>query len=520
MVVTNDRRIIQPIYDYYRFHLSTFKFGRSKHGAKEIDKTFASANADRTHFRMHINLFQQFINYMARRGVSESTWDIEEVKLYTPKPANFKCIFPHPLRPKQVEIKEFIFTDRNTNTYVPPTCVSDALRYARTVAIPLQMGGGKTLIALYCAAMLGVRTMIEVAPKYMDNWIKNVCGDERKLDIDESKVLVIRSVKDLQRAIYKSKDKYSKFEYDVILCYKTTITAFIKAYTKNDPVFKDYGIKVEDLYKVLGVGLIIRDEVHEEIHAITKQDIHRHAPLVINLSATLEFDDPKLEEMCKVVFPIESRFNAGEWNKYIDVRALMFHLELPTKLKWVQYKNGPYNQVKLEQTILKDKQKSQYYANMLCLLVDQYYGQIREGNDKCVVYAATIDMCTYLTDKLQDYFGTLVVNRYVGEDEYDKLMDSHIAVTTPLSAGTGVDIKGLRVVISTLAIKSSQRNFQMKGRLREIFDTDSNGVIKSTVFYYYVCEDIPQHVDYHFFRKHKFRGRVKSHEEIQTSFIL
>lgn len=524
MVVTNDRKIIQPIYDYYRNQLSVFKFGRSKNnrGPKEIDKTFASANKERTHFRMHINSFQDFIRYMAHRGIPEATWDIEEVEMYKPKPAKFKCTFPHPLRPKQVEIKDFIFTNKDGTiplTDVPRPAL-DILKMHPTRVIPLQMGGGKTLIALYCAALLGVRTMIEIAPRYRENWVKNVYGDERKLDVDEKDVLVIQSTPDLIRAIRKAKSKYEKFDYKIIICHKTTISNFIKAYVRGEPQFKDYGIKVEDLYKVLGVGLIIRDEVHEELHANANQDLHRHVPMVINLSATLEFDDPKVDDMCRIVFPIVDRFNAGEWNKYIDVRALLFALEFPTKLKWQVFKNGPYSQAEFEKSILKDKRKRSMYAQMLISFISDYYEQIAEGNDKLAIYASTVDMCTFLTDQFQDHFSHRIVNRYVGEDEYDNLMSSDIVVTTPGSAGTGVDIKGLRRVIMTLAQKSSQRNFQIKGRLRELFELSSTGEVKDTVFYYLVCTDIQQHLDYHHFKKKKFRGRVKSHEEIQTDFML
>lgn len=504
VVVTNDRRVINPIYDYFRNRLSVFEFsrGKQKHGPRKIDKTFASANNERTHFRMHINTLDDFMRYMTTRGFSDNYWQVEEVKMYKPAKADFNCIFPHPLRPKQVEIEEFI------------------MRKNPTAVIPLQMGGGKTLIALYCAAKLKVRTMIEIAPRYRENWIKNVYGDERKLDVPEDKVLVIQTVNDLARAVRKAKSKYEKFEYDVIICHKTTITQFIKLYIRGEKQFKDLNIKVEDLYKVLGVGLIIRDEVHEELHANMVQDLHRHVPMVVNLSATLEFDDPKLEQMCQIVFPVEDRYNAGEWNKYIDVRAVFYGLERPTKLRWQQYKNGPYNQAKFENSILSDKIKLGYYLEMINAMIFRFYSEKTEPGDKLLVYAATIDMCTKIAESVEDRFPNKVVNRYVGEDNYENLMNSDIVITTPGSAGTGVDVKGLRVVIMTLAMKSSQKNYQIKGRLRELFDLTSTGEVKDTVFYYLVCRDIPQQVEYHHFKQTRFRNRVKSHEDIDTDYLI
>lgn len=510
VVVSSDRRITQPILDYYRNQLSVFKFGRGKQkGPREIDKTFASANKERTHFRMLLSCYDDFMRYMSRRGIPEDVWEHEEIHMYIPVSVDFKCTFPHPLRPKQVEINQFILEKDMTTKKFKPTRV-----------IPLQMGGGKTLIALYTAAQIGQRTMIEVSKRYRENWVSNVYGKDSKLDVTEGEVLVITSHNDLVRAIRKAKARYEKFDYKIIIAHKSTISNFIKAYVRGDKTFKEYGIKVEDLYKVLGVGVVIRDEVHEELHANGNQDLHRHVPLVINLSATLEFDDPKVEEMCRFVFPFVDRFNAGEWNKYIDVIALRFGLDMPTKLKWCQYKNGPYNQAEFEKSILKSKQKTDYYAGMVCDFIQKYYIDIAEKNDKLLVYAHTIDMCTKLKEYIEDHFSYLTVNRYVGEDDYENLITADIAVTTPGSAGTGVDVKGLRRVIMTNAIKSSQKNYQIAGRLRELFEVDSNGVVKDVLFCYFVCNDIMQHVDYHQFKRSKFRGKMKSHDEVETGYYL
>lgn len=510
VVVTKDRRITQLIFDYYRNRLSIFKFGtKGKGGPPEIDRTFASANKDRTHFRMLRESYNDFIRYMAGRGIPENTWEVEQVKMYKPAEADYNCTFPYPLREKQVEINVFI---KELNP------ITKALFPHRV--IPLQMGGGKTLIALYTAAQMKVRTMIVVSKRYIDNWINNIYGSDAKLDVDPKKVLLIGSTNDLIRAIRNAKTPYERFDYDIILARKSTVTNFIKAYVRGEKKFADYLIKVEDLYKVLGVGFLIRDEVHEEIHANANQDLHMHVPTCVNLSATLEYDDPKLDDMARLVFPLETRFNAGEWNKYINVKALRFNLQLPTKLKWSLFKKGPYSQAEFEKSILSIPQKKAAYGGFIANILACDYIPILEPGDKIAVYAYTINMCSYLQDLLQDRFPDKLVNRYVGEDEYSNLMEADIVITTPGSAGTGVDIAGLRRVLMTNAVKSSQRSFQTAGRLRELFELDRNGIVRDVEFGYFVCNDIPQHVDYHHFRRGKFRGKMKSQEEIETGYYL
>lgn len=508
---TNIRAIIEAIYSYYRNRLSTFKFGGGKaKNQREIDKTFASASTDRTLFRMLNACYDDFVRYMATKGIAESTWNVEEVVMYKPAKADFKCIFPHPLRPKQLEIKNFIFErkDKVISLGIPSVRSLQPIR-----VIPLQMGGGKTLIALYVAALLGVRTMIEISKRYRQNWIDNLYGKEAKLDVKEEDVLIIMSHTDLVNALRRARSSTEKFDYKVIVAHKSTIANFVNAYVKDQEQFKEYGIKVEDLYKVLGVGLLIRDEVHEELHINAKQDLHRHIPLVINLSATLEFDDEKVNEMCNYVFPLNNRYNGGEWNKYIDVLAYHYRLQLPTKLKWMMFKKGPYSQVEFEKSILKSRQYLGIYIELVLGVINDYFIPIADKEDRILIYAHTIEMCTKLAEAAADRYPDRIVNRYVGEDDYEKLEQANMAVTTPGSAGTGVDVKGLRRVIMTNAMKSSQKNYQMAGRLRELFGKD-------TLFIYLVCDDIPQHRDYDAFKRQKFRGKMKSHEDFYSGFVL
>lgn len=508
--MTNNRSIIEAIYSYYRNKLSVFKFGRGKNRhKKEIDKTFASADSSRTVFRMLDACYDDFIRYMAGKGYPENMWDVQVVPMYKPAKASFKCIFPHPLRPKQVEIKDFIFERKDPNEQ--KAAIPDVRKLKPIRVVPLQMGGGKTLIALYVAALLGVRTMIEISKRYRQGWLDNIYGKDAKLDVTQDEVFVIASHNDLVRCIQKSRSTTEPFDYKIIVAHKSTIANFFSAYTRDPKLFKEYGIKVEDLYKVLGIGLLIRDEVHEELHINAKSDIHRHIPMVINLSATLEYDDDKVNDMCNLVFPLKDRYNGGEWNRYIDVLAYHYRLKIPTKLKWLMMKS--YSQTEFEKSLLKNKYALEMYKQLIMKVIDEYYTFNTDPEDKLLIYAHTIEMCTKLAETFEDRYSDRVVKRYVGDDDYENIVESDIAVATPGKAGTGVDIKGLRRVIMTNALRSSQKNYQMAGRLRELFEKD-------TLFIYLVCDDIPQHRDYDQFKKQKFRGKMKSHGDIYSGFMI
>lgn len=84
-------------------------------------------------------------------------------------------------------------------------------------------------------------------------------------------------------------------------------------------------------------------------------------------------------------------------------------------------------------------------------------------------------------------------------------MEPDIRVSTVLSAGTGIDIKNLRVCILTQALSSIKANIQAFGRLREL-----KGDTRGTQFYYLNCRNIPQHLIYHDKKVELLRERTKA----------
>ena len=84
----------------------------------------------------------------------------------------------------------------------------------------------------------------------------------------------------------------------------------------------------------------------------------------------------------------------------------------------------------------------------------------------------------------------LDVRRYTSDDSYENLMDADVIISTLQSAGTAVDIPGLRVVFNTVVTASEIRNKQSHGRLRELKDA-------AVLYYYFYCEDVDKHEEFH-----------------------
>ena len=119
-----------------------------------------------------------------------------------------------------------------------------------------------------------------------------------------------------------------------------------------------------------------------------------------------------------------------------------------------------------------------------------------------------------LSAKLKKKYPQFDIRRYVSEDPWENLLEPDIIVSTLGSAGTAVDIPNLSTCILTNAIQSIQANRQSFGRLRNLKDNHS------LEFVYFVCEDIPKHLDYHVAKKEMMMQRAKSFRDVYSGVVV
>ena len=122
-------------------------------------------------------------------------------------------------------------------------------------------------------------------------------------------------------------------------------------------------------------------------------------------------------------------------------------------------------------------------------------------------------MCATIVEHLQSQYPSLKIGKYTEEESYEVLDELDIIVSTPISAGTAVDISDLQVCLNLVALGSSQANLQMIGRLRELRGVDIN-----PLFIYVYCTDIEKHVEYHQKKRDKtLRGKTLSYIDLQPA---
>jgi hypothetical protein len=228
--------------------------------------------------------------------------------------------------------------------------------------------------------------------------------------------------------------------------------------------------------------------VHQDFHLNFKIDLYTNVPRSISLSATLTSNDRFMEEVYHIAYPDDSRFQGMVYHRYVAAKAMMYSFQFPNKLR---FKNaGRYSHHVFEQSIMKYPKVLDGYLNLINLEVQSNYIGDRTDGQKCLIFCASIDLCTIVTNYLKKKYPQLDVRRYVEDDPYENVMEADIIVSTMLSAGTALDIPNLITVIMTTAMSSKAGNIQGFGRLREI-----PGV--KLRFIYFVCQQIGKQVQYH-----------------------
>lgn len=432
-------------------------------------RTFATATNDWLQFRFHINQLPAFKECLQNNGLVGDLVEYIEDK---------------PVHGVKVELP--VFEKWSTRDYQVPVIefMDQPTPISKLVAI--QTGKGKSYCGMRSLSNYGERTAIIIKPMYIQKWIEDVT---KTYDIDKKDLMVVRGGESLQTLLAMAKDG-EEIRAKIIIFSNKTIQNYLKLYElhNGDLTDRGYACGPDEMWSLLGIGQRLIDEVHQDFHLNFKIDLYTNIPRSISLSATLTSNDRFMEEMYHIAYPDETRFQGMEYHKYVGAKAMMYGFQFPNKLR---YKNaGRYSHHVFEQSIMKYPKVLENYLKLIEAEMRSNYLNEREPGQKCLIFCASIDLCTIVTNYLAKHYSHLDVRRYVEEDPYENVMEGDIIVSTMLSAGTALDIPNLITVLMTTSMSSKAGNIQGFGRLREIIGVKLR-------FVYFVCTDIGKQVQYH-----------------------
>lgn len=368
-----------------------------------------------------------------------------------------------------------------------------------------------TVVAFKAAELQKVRMCVTVLPKYKDKWVEDVHGylDFGKYGNPKKELLVIDTVDKLVKHL----DVGVPDEVNIIIMTLTTLRGYIDRYRETPEEF----VAPEEIWKRFNIGFRVTDETHEHFHFNYMLDLFTHCPKTLYLSATLDPSGTFEDKMYRTMFPKEERMGSDLIKAYTNVKAVMYHHLNP--MRWRCQLQGHYSHVAYEANFTTGRQSEflrQQYFDLIYQYIKSDYLEIKRNGQKAIIFFSTIKMCTLFVDYLKDKLPKNDIRRYVGEDDYEDVLQGEIVVSTIGSAGTAIDIPGLILNIMTISIDSKQANLQVFGRLRELKQWPG----QYPTFVYLVGEDIGKPMDYHERKRNLLKDRARSYTIIDSEVIL
>jgi superfamily II DNA or RNA helicase len=147
-----------------------------------------------------------------------------------------------------------------------------------------------------------------------------------------------------------------------------------------------YGCAPHELMPLLGIGLVLCDEFHQEFHANFKAMLYMHVPHLIAMSATLVHLDPFLTKMYKRVFPLEHRYEGMEYDRYIKYYPTEYTLKTPERVRTTGWGDTRYSHTAYERSILKHHPTFSNYKQLLHWNPEIGYIKDYQPGDRAAVY--------------------------------------------------------------------------------------------------------------------------------------
>lgn len=357
-----------------------------------------------------------------------------------------------------------------------------------------------TIISLAVAAQFKKRFVVITLGGYEDRWIPELYD---KLNLKPEEVRSCCGCTKLYRLLREVKEGGID---DVKAIFLSTAT--LRDFIKNWNTGKVEGSGCEDidpamLWEYLGVGLMICDEAHKEVHLHAMVSLISNVKKIVYLTATLFPNTDFMKDIYELLFPRPCRKDTGKIVKYVDVVKVLYNLKDWRKAKFIGGQ-GSYSHTTFEQWLMADKERKKNYTESLFEYVNGNWYTSRRPEHKLLVFAATIELCQHFAEYFRKRYPDLTINSYTSGDDYQILIDSHIIFSTLGKSGTAVDIPDLTQAILTVAVDSPNANIQALGRLRLL---KGDKAFKQT-YHCWVCNNIDKHLDYWKSKERLFSGRI------------
>jgi len=321
--------------------------------------------------------------------------------------------------------------------------------------LAMQTGKGKTYAAIRSICNLGYAAVV-IAPGLADQWIDSF----EKFTGERDEVYKIQEFKSLQMLMS------SDWKPKVFVCSIQTM----QAYAKGKDNYKLLPYNFKKFFEHYGIGIKVVDECHLNFHATVKMDLMTNVPYNLYCSATFGQTNKYAARIFDVIYPKSIRYGEDNYDRYVTVHFFNYSGEVQEN-KCIRQRG--YSHMRYEADLIKKPGKfDRHFDELFDPIIRMFYVNSRQPGDKMLIFGSTVMFLEKVAKRIRERWPDMKVVEYIGDATRDMLEDADIIVATVGKAGTGLDIKGLTVVYSTVSIRTSILSSQMLGRLRKINGRD------------------------------------------------
>jgi superfamily II DNA or RNA helicase len=449
---------------------------------------YATHCADTGEYRYHINVLKKFKEYLAFHNLKDSLVEIEQTELPPVREVDFKIFDSWNLHDYQDEGVDYVLN--------PEGSVSKLIEF--------QTGKGKGVTSLFAVAKTRLAPVIIVKPMYLEKWRDEI---REVFDIAIEDLMIIRGSDHLMALLEMALE--GRLVSKIVLISNKTIQNWFKLYKEygDQTLEMGYACRPSELMQTLRSGFRLIDEVHQDFHLNFLVDLYTHCHKSLSLSATLDKEDPFIQRMYEIAYPSNERHKGPAYDRYTNATALFYRIARPDAIR-TKDMQGNYSNHVFEKYLMKNPPVLKNYLNLIDQVLKAKYLRTYQPTEKAIIFCASIEFCTLVTEFMQKQYPNLDVRRYVEEDPFENCIEADIRVTTPISAGTAVDIPNLTTNIMSVAISSQQQILQMFGRTRKL----KSGKTPECISFY--CGDVEKHMAYQQKNQELLRTRALTYSPV------
>lgn len=328
-------------------------------------------------------------------------------------------------------------------------------RYSQ-LGLNLATGDGKTYATIYSVLKYGLKTIIITdKDKLKLQWMESFKVNS---NFPEDKLLNI-SGSDVMRKIMDD-----KVEAEIYFVNHQTIASYAKSNGWDS---------VREFFKKIKVGIKVIDEAHEFFESTFMIDNFSNCFKTFYLTATFGRSDQQEVRIYKKAFQSLTRFGEETYDyeekrKHTHFIVCYFHSRPPYGYAPSVKTNFGFSNYKYIDYELEEENKSIFKA------LYQILDQTKDLKGKTLILSPKTETVEIFAEAIRDRYGYDVgtVHSKNTEEENKENIQKDVISSTIKSLGTGMDIKGLRVLINLDPISSKLLAEQVRGRLREFSEED------------------------------------------------